>query len=268
MTNNNQKIDYLREDEDIPTQRFGCISFIEPRDLKVVTNKEVFLASKFIKAFIEEYEIAKEFASNSNNTITDDIKKKMDLSFENIFDTYKGYRKTHFTKMSEDFDKNHNPKEAITVSGVKVRGSYRTYEEAEAKAQLLRDYEPAVNVFVCAIGKWLPYDPENMEDVDAKFREEQLNDIYGKRQEALELAKKDFDERKKALVEKNKEEQEKKKKLNAEEAMKTMTEDQSHQEKKEQVIKDPPKKKKPVAAKKAGGSRMVKKRQGNRKKKN
>ena len=260
MTNNNQKIDYLKEDDDIPNQRFCCLSFIEPRDSKVVTNKEIFLASKFIKAFVEEYDIAKEFASNSNNKVTDEIKKKMDLSFENIFDTYKGYRKTHFTKMSEDFDKNHNPKEAITVSGVKVRGSYRTYEEAETRAQQMRDYEPAVNCFVAQVGYWLPYDPENMEDVDAKFREDQLNDIYGKRQDALDLAKKDFEERKQALIEKNKEEQEKKKKLNAEEAMKTMTETQSHQDKKDQVIVDEPKKKvkkKPVAAKKTGGKRRV-----------
>lgn len=265
---NNEKIDYLKEDPDINNQRFCCLSFIEPRDSKVVTNKEIFMASKFIKAFIEEYDIAKEFASNPNNVVTDEIKQKMNLSFDNIFDTYKGYRKTHFTNMSKDFDKNYNPKEAVTVSGVKVRGSYRTYEEAEARAQEMRDFEPAVNCFVAQVGYWLPYDPENMEDVDAKFREEQLNDIYGQRQEALEEAKKDFEERKNMLMEKNKKEQEEKKKLNAEEAMKALTENQSHQEKKEQVIKDPPKKqkKKPVAAKKTGGVRKKAGRKSGKKK--
>ena len=98
-----QTIDYLKEDEDLPTQRFCCLSFIEPRDSKVMTEKEIFLASRFMKGFIEEYDTAKEFASNPNNTVTEQIKKKMDLSFENIFETYKGYRKTHFTSLSKEF---------------------------------------------------------------------------------------------------------------------------------------------------------------------
>ena len=270
-----QKIDYLKEDEDIPNQRFCCLSFIEPRDMKIQTEKEVFMTSKFIKAFVEEYQNAKEFASNPNNVVNEEIKKKMDLSIENILETYKGYRKTHFTAMSEDFDKNHNPKEAVTVSGVKVRGSYRTLEEAQERAQKMREFEPAVNCFVAQVGYWLPYDPENMEDVKANFREEQLNEIYGKKQEALEKAKVDFEERKRTLMEKNLQEQEEKKKLGASDTMSLMMNEESHEEKKqasELVILDeekkqeesapkskPKSKPKPVAAKKAGGKRVIKK---------
>jgi hypothetical protein len=35
-----QKVDYLKEDPDIPNQRFCCLSFIEPRDQKLMTQKE------------------------------------------------------------------------------------------------------------------------------------------------------------------------------------------------------------------------------------
>ena len=244
MSNNNQKIDYLKEDEEIYNQRFCCLSFIEPRDSKIMTQKEMFMASRFMKAFIEEYDTAKEFASNPNNTITDEIKKKMDLSFDNIFDTYKGYRKTHFANLTTDFDKKYNPKEAVTVSGVKVRGSFRSLEEAQERAKKMREYEPAVNCFVAQVGYWLPYDPENMEDVKAEFREEQLNEIYGKREEELAKAKVEFDKRKQVLMEKNKQEQEEKKKLAASETMKTLTDGQSHQDKKQvlEVIDEEPKK--------------------------
>lgn len=262
----NTKKDYLMEDPDIPTQRFCCLSFIQPRDSNVVAKKEVFMASKFIKSFIEEYETAKEFSSNPNNTLTDEIKKKLDLSFQNVMETYEGYRKTHFTQLSNDFDSEYNPKEALTVSGVKVRGSYRNLEEAQERAQQMREYEPAVDCFVAQVGYWLPYDPENMEDVKAQFREEQLNDIYGKRQEELEKARADFETRRNELIEKNNQEQEEKKKLNARETMENMTNNESHQERKEndvvivdEVKEEKPKKrgrpKGPTKARKAGGRR-------------
>ena len=284
------KIDYLIEDPDIPTQRFCCLSFIEPRDSKVLTQKEIFMASRFIKGFVEEYETAKEFASNPNNKITEEIQQKLDLSYQNIFKMYKGYRKTHFTQMSKDFETKHNPTEATTVSGVKVRGSFRTYEEAQTKAQEMRDYEPAVNCFVAQVGYWLPYDPENMEDIKAEFREEQLNKIYGEKQKEIEKSKLKFDERKNKMIEENIKFNEKKK-LEAEEAMKEMKKNKTHQEKKEEMViededskkkdekdekeedKPKPKKrgrpkkteekkkkdKKPKAAKKAGNRRIRKK---------
>ena len=258
--NNNEKVDFLHEDPEIPSQRFCCLSFIEPRDRNLVKEKEVFMASRFIKAFIEEYETAKEFASNPNNTITEEIKNKLDLSFENISKTYKGYRKTHFTNMTQDFDKNHNPKDALTVSGVKVRGSYRTLQEAEDRAQRMREFEPASDCFVAQVGYWLPYDPENMEDIKAQFREEQLNTIYGEKQEALEKAKVEFDNRKYKMIEKNKQEQELKKQL--------FNSSTTHEERKEDVVlrDEPEKQEKPKEKpKKKRVSKAANKRKINRK---
>ena len=259
----NQKVDYLKEDPDIPNQRFCCLSFIEPRDQKVMTQKEVFMASKFISYFIDEYQTAKEFTSNPNNEITDEIKSKLDLSEQNITKHYKGYRKTHFTEMSNEFNKKHNPNEAITVSGVKVRGSYRNYEEAQNRANEMREFEPAVNVLVGQVGYWLPYDPENMEDIKANFREEKLNEIYGQRQEAIDKAKAQFDDRKQKMVDKNKQEQELKKKLfNSETHEERKEEDSSSRhdivivDEDEVPKSDTKSKPKPTPATKAGNMRV------------
>jgi len=243
MTDNSKPIDYLREDPEIPNQRFCCISFIEARDMKVFASKEMFMATKFMKNFLEEYEIAKEFSKNSNSKITDEIKEKLDMSYENIKSQYKSYRKNSFQKLCDEFDKNHNPKNALTVSGIKVRGSFRTIEEAQERANLMRDYEPGVNVFVAAQGYWLPYDPENMEDIKAEFREAQLNEIYREKEEALQKAKIDFENRQQRLMnenlQENKEQEEKNVQLKALESMKIMTETHPHHERKEN---DKPKK--------------------------
>lgn len=275
----NKKVDYLVEDPDIPNQRFCCISFVEPQDTKVMTQKEVFMASRFLHQFVNEYETAKEFSSNPNNVVTDEIKKKLDLSFENVMSGYQDYRKSYFGQMSTEFDEKFNPSEALTVSGVKVRGSYRSYEEAQERANTMREHEPGINVYVAQVGYWLPYDPDNMEDVKANFREEQLNDIYGKRQEALEKAKVEFEQRKQTLVEKTNKENEEKKKMTTNEVMESMTEDKTHQEKKEDLVivdvetgeqttktvpvkneKTKKSKGKPQPAKKAGNRRVNKRR--------
>lgn len=84
------KVDYLIEDPDIPTQRFCCVSFIEPRDMRLVAKKETFMATHFMTQFLQEYEIAKEFSSNPNNPVTPEIQEKLDFSFENIQKQYKG----------------------------------------------------------------------------------------------------------------------------------------------------------------------------------
>jgi len=280
ITNMPKVKDYLIEDPDIPSQRFCCMSFIEPRDMKLLAKKETFMATNFLAKFLEEYEIAKEFSTNPNNQLTEEIKQKMNITFENIQDQYKSYRKTTFTQLTDTFDKKFNPKEGNTVSGIKVRGSYRSLEEAQDRANEMREYEPAAHVFVAQVGYWVPYDPENMEDVKANFREQQLNEIYGKRQQSLEKAKVDFGDRTQTLKDKTQEENKEQKQINAIEAMKAMTQTQSHSEHKSdlviidsesrqttiETIPPPPPsspvdscKKKPQPARKVGGMRLKKK---------
>lgn len=241
------QIDYLIVDPDIPNQRFCCISFVEPTDMRIIAKKETFMATHFITQFLEEYETAKEFSSNPDNILTDEIKDKMDLSYNSISKQYKDYRKTSFTDLSNDFDKRHNPKDALTISGVKIRGSYRSLEDAQDRANEMREYEPAVHVFVAQVGYWLPYDPENMEDIKAEFREQALNEIYGKKQEALKKAEKEFGDRKQNLMDTSIKENEEKKKKNAverqeameaTETLRIMRENESHNQKKLTLEKD------------------------------
>jgi exonuclease VII large subunit len=126
----------------------------------------------------------------------------------------------------------------------------------------MREFEPAANVLVGQVGYWLPYDPENMEDIKANFREEQLNEIYGQRQEELEKSRADFDSRKHKMIEKNKQEQELKKQL-----FNSKTHQEQKEEKEDLVVVDEdqvekPKKNekpKPQPANKAGNMRIKRK---------
>jgi len=46
-----------------------------------------------------------------------------------------------------------------TLTGIKVRGAFPTYEKACENAKMLQSIDPSFNVFVGEMGKWLPFDP-------------------------------------------------------------------------------------------------------------
>ena len=61
--------------------------------------------------------------------------------------------------------------------GVKVRGVYKSFEEADARAKQLQKIDKRHHVFVGEVGKWLPFDADtsNMEPEQQVYREQQLN---------------------------------------------------------------------------------------------
>jgi hypothetical protein len=63
------------------------------------------------------------------------------------------------------------------VVGVKVRGVYKSFEEADARAKQLQKVDKRHHVFVGEVGKWLPFDADttNMEPEQQVYREQQLN---------------------------------------------------------------------------------------------
>ena len=92
-----------------------------------------------------------------------------------------------------------------TLSGIKVRGVFSTYEEACAHAKKLQTVDNLFNVFVGEVGKWLPFDPcPDSEAVkDSEYANDQLNDMMKKYMENQEKAKIYHELRKNELVRKN-----------------------------------------------------------------
>ena len=65
--------------------------------------------------------------------------------------------------LSPGFNKN---LEKYDIRGIKIRGVYATYEEAQERCTYLQAIDPIHNVFIGEIGKWLPFvdDPEKAKD--------------------------------------------------------------------------------------------------------
>ena len=138
--------DLLEVDQPVPGQNFACISFLSPE--KTLKRKELYLAKEFLK--------------NLGTSVDTDLDSKFD---EFIADNESKLEKDFFKQ--EDFQ--------TTIRGVKVRGTYDSYKEAEIRAKVLQKLDPSFHVYVGQVGYWLPWDP-NPNNVDKQeYMENELN---------------------------------------------------------------------------------------------
>lgn len=91
-----------------------------------------------------------------------------------------------------------DPKE--TMSTLKVRGSYDTFEEASKRGEFLRNIDPHINVYVGEVGKWLPFDDDPEKAKQQEYQNKQLNNLMKGYMENQEKAKEFHEQRKNELV--------------------------------------------------------------------
>lgn len=227
----NQKIDYLKEDPTIANQTIALVSMVEPTNSRLLMNRESFFATRFLKGFIEEYTQALEYKfKEGEDKLTDVIKEKLDISYENVKKQYYEFQKLSLEKLEEEFTKNHNKNQEPTVTGFKVRGVFPNQMVAASKAKELNVYEPFSDIFAIEVGKWTPYCPMNTDSITPEYANEKLNKLVKNKIDESDKAKIAYEENKIKQMEKIAKENEEKKKLN------TITEEKEEPEVEE--IKD------------------------------
>lgn len=92
-----------------------------------------------------------------------------------------------------------------TLSGIKIRGVFNTYEEACEHAKKLQSIDEYFNVFVGEMGKWLPFDPNPDSEAvkDSEYANQQLNSMMKSYIENQEKAKIYHEQRKNEMVKNN-----------------------------------------------------------------
>jgi len=108
------------------------------------------------------------------------------------------------------------PKDKEGIYGIKIRGSYSSYDEAQKRAKYLQGIDTLHNVFVGEVGKWLPFDDSSDKAEDASYAEDKLNNLMKSYMENQQQAKQLYEKRKNDMImetlKKNNEVKEKKKK--------------------------------------------------------
>ena len=258
-----EKVDYLKEDPIISGQEVALISFVEPKQQRLLQNKESFIATRFLKGFIEEYKQAIEYKTlNPDVELSEEVQKKLDISYENIRDKYYEYQKYNLTQLENEFNKEHNKNKVPTVTGFKVRGVYPNQLVTSGKVKELQQLEPAINVYCAPVGKWIPYIPLNDQEIKSEYQTEQLNELLGKKEDEHIKKELEYEHRKMDLIKKTNEETEKKKEQQGKDDV-LIEEIVDELEKPDPKPEPEPKAKKkrgrPKKANKAGGKRLNKK---------
>ena len=93
----------------------------------------------------------------------------------------------------------------VTLSGIKIRGVFGTYDEACQHAKNIQNYDEYHNVFVGEMGKWLAFDPdpESKFVKDAEYANEKLNSIMKNYKENQEKSKLYHEHQKNIQIQKN-----------------------------------------------------------------
>ena len=182
MANNSITEDYLEVDKSIPGQNYACISFVSPE--KVLKQKEMFMFHKFMTQRCAELEksideITKKASDELKNKIDRDLKSKLKLELKYTYDQFKekydDFIYKFNTELQTAFDKQTNFQ--TNVRGVKVRGVYNTYDEAQTRAKVLQRMDRSFHVYVGQVGYWLPFDPTADHIENEEYLEEELNTL-------------------------------------------------------------------------------------------
>jgi hypothetical protein len=215
--NNNmeeEEEDHLEVDKSIPGQNFTCVSFLSPE--KILKSKEEFTFYNYHRCKTQEHmerlktnmESLLKKAENNTLKIADvaHLKKNMDkgfnldtISYQEWKEKYEDFLFSKGQEIGEVFDKANNFQ--TSVRGVKVRGTYDTYREAEVRAKVLQKLDPLFDVFVGQVGYWLAWSPDTNLMENQEHANEDLNSLMkGKKENA---AQRDmfYEERKREMKE-------------------------------------------------------------------
>jgi len=218
MTNqkSEQKHAHLIEDPFMPSQKYVCISFVEPENIE--EKKQVHMTNEFIKSeittefeayskqvthyinvklndmfeskfkslekslntddqlLLESLKTMKRTLKMDENTILNECSRNFIFSEDEIMDKYQVFRSSNYAELEYNFNQLNN--NVTSIKGVKCRGTFTDYEQAKKHALFLqKEVEPAHNVIVAENGKWMPFNPSPDTIANAEYANDELNNL-------------------------------------------------------------------------------------------
>lgn len=193
--------DFLEEDTPIRGQNYCCLSFISPEN--VIDNKNVYFFGEYIcdfsKKMIELFDNLKQKYGEEGSHL-DSLKDHYEYIFDKslLQNEYKYFVEHNSDLLEDKFSKENNFQ--TSVRGVKIRGVYDTYKEAQIRSEVLKRKDNMHNIFIGQVGCWLPFDPNPNSIENQEYSETQLNTLMKSYKENEIRKSEQFDDRKENMM--------------------------------------------------------------------
>ena len=219
------RIDYLDEDPEVPTQRYCIVSFLSPE--KVIQDKNRFFFKNFIQYMNYDWKVkglehfmaflSKKYGLKIDDLLADATEfgkvRDKEIRETDLEEAYQVFMLKHEKETQETYDQSVEFK--TNVRGVKVRRCFSTVEEAQVMAKVFQRKYPKDNLFIGKVGAWLPWDPSEHLMPEVEYAERELNELMRKYKENEANRDIFFAEQREEAVKKQKEENARRKLENA-----------------------------------------------------
>jgi hypothetical protein len=159
-------IDYLEVDPEIRGQKFVCVSFVEP-PMDRFAHKESFIMERFLAQYSQILYI--QFCKKHN--VTPNPGFVWDTT--ELYERYVDFKTIEYDSLCKEYEKEEGDPTHMRL--FKVRGAFRTYEDAVARCEHLRSLFPGDQLTVSELGSWGPYAPPNFNDIkDIVYTEDKM----------------------------------------------------------------------------------------------
>jgi hypothetical protein len=181
--------DFLEVDQPVPGQSYVCLSFVSPE--KSLVNKEQWMFYNYHQYVIGEYNkifqtLSEKMLESGDDTVpvasVVDLMKRMkrvfdvnQVEYEKWKELTEDFRFREGDALGRKFDEQNNFQ--TSVRGVKVRGVYDTYREAEIRSKVLQRMDSRFDVFIGQVGYWLPWHPDVNKIQDQEYMNDELNTL-------------------------------------------------------------------------------------------
>ena len=239
MSRSEKLHDALIDDPKINGQEWCCMSFVSPenlierRELFYVNcflyeevNKTIGataehmakeannVVSSIFDGIIEKYsnsmdekdkEMAEKLKNLQKENVIDESKfvnkctRKFYMDQNDITDKYTVYSSNNYQRLLETYERKFNDTRC-SVRGFKVRGSFKTFEEAKTQCEKLQKMERSVGIAIAPVGTWVPWDPSPDAVQDSEYMLPELNKMMNKYNEQNKNKEVMFEERKNELM--------------------------------------------------------------------
>lgn len=167
-------VDWLTSDPPIYDQRYALVSLVLPESMTV--KRELFLMTEFLK----------KTCADLNQRMELQPGKPLKVDADRLAEEYTGFKEVQGKKLGQEFaEANGN---ATSVMGLKIRAVFESEGHARKRTKHFQEMDPACNVFLAEVGKWLPMYPSMEAHIEnEEFANEQLNDMMKKYKENLRM---------------------------------------------------------------------------------